>query len=223
MVSRPRYHNHDWNNCHFFEPFISPGLFLGFFLLLIGLCSMHQSFLPIANAQVGSFGAKHVSLNELTNSSSSPGQDGQILTNNDTVIVKQETSTSEPAPVRHPGQPLHEVVFALPLRDDGKVWSGRATFAASKPIEVEVLHMYQPSENVDGVHGEPYLAVLPGNRTIAISHFRNLVDIPIEINGTGMSSGTLEFTGSALVFHKTTGEPFTVTYTIDAQAKSLNQ
>lgn len=50
-----------------------------------------------------------------------------------------------------------------------------------------------------------------------------LVDIPIEINGTGMSSGTFEFTGSALVFHKTTGEPFTVTYTVDAQAKSLNQ
>ena len=216
MVNRTRYRNHDWNNCHLFEPVISLGLILGFFLLLLELCSMHQSFLPIANAQVGSFGAKNVSLNELTNRSSAPGQDGQI-------IVKQETSTSEPAPVRHPGQPLHEVVFALPLRDDGKVWSGSATFAASKPIEIEVLHMYQPSENVDGVHGEPYLAVLPGNRTVAISHFRNLVDIPIEINGTGMSSGTLEFTGSALVFHKTTGEPFTVTYTIDAQAKSVNQ
>lgn len=25
---------------------------------------------------------------------------------------------SELAPVRHPGQPPHEVVFALPLRDD---------------------------------------------------------------------------------------------------------
>jgi hypothetical protein len=47
-------------------------------------------------------------------------------------------------------------------------------------------------------------------------HISSLVDIPIEINGTGMSSGTLEFTGSALVFHKTTGEPFTVTYTVDA-------
>ena len=47
----------------------------------------------------------------------------------------------------------------------------------------------------------------PGNRTIAI----------------GMSSGTFEFTGSALVFHKTTGEPFTITYTIDVQAKSVNQ
>jgi hypothetical protein len=85
--------------------------------LPLGLSSMHQSFLPIANAQAGSFGAKYVFLNELTNGSSAPGQDGQILTNNDTVIVKQETSTSEPAPVRHPGQPLHEVVFALPLRN----------------------------------------------------------------------------------------------------------
>jgi hypothetical protein len=102
MVSRPCYRNHDWNNCHLFEPVISIGLFLGSFLLLLGLCSMHQSFLPIANAQVGSFGAQYVSLNELTNSSSARGQDGQILTNNDTVIVKQETSTSEPAPVRHP-------------------------------------------------------------------------------------------------------------------------
>jgi hypothetical protein len=53
-------------------------------------------------------------------------------------------------------------------------------------------------------------------------HFRELVEIPIEKNGTGMSSGTFDFTGSALVFHKTTGQPFTVTYTVDAQAKSLS-
>jgi hypothetical protein len=114
-------------------------------------------------------------------------------------------------------------VFALPLRNDGQVWSGKATFAASKPIEVELLHIYNPSENIDEVHGQPYQAVLPGNRTIAISHFLNLVDIPIEINGTGISSGAFEFTGSSLVFHKATGEPFTVTYTVDAQAKSVNQ
>jgi hypothetical protein len=83
--------------------------------------------------------------------------------------------------------------------------------------------MYNPSENIDEVHGQPYNAVLPGNRTIAISHFRNLVDIPIEINGTGASAGTFEFTGSALVFHKTTGDHFTVTYTIDVQTKSVNR
>ncbi|MGA6990132.1 MAG: hypothetical protein WBX81_06935 [Nitrososphaeraceae archaeon] len=28
-------------------------------------------------------------------------------------IVEQRTEMSSPAPVRHPGQPLHEVVFAL--------------------------------------------------------------------------------------------------------------
>jgi hypothetical protein len=62
---------------------------------------------------------------------------------------------------------------------------------------------------------------LPGNNSIAITHLRNLVDVPFEINGTGISSGTLDFAGNALVFHKTTGEPFTVTYTLDAVAKKL--
>jgi len=146
-------------------------------------------------------------------------------TNSQTLsIVEQRTEMSIPAPVRHPGQPLHAVVFALPLRDDGKIWSGKVTFTASKPIEVEVLHPYEPKGEVGTMHGEPYHAVLPGNKSIAISHLRDLVDVPIEINGTGISSGTLEFVGSALVFHKTTGQPFTVTYSIDAVAKSpINQ
>lgn len=139
-------------------------------------------------------------------------------------IVEQRTEMSIPAPVRHPGQPLHEVVFALPLRDDDKIWSGKATFTASKPIEVEVLHPYESKEEVDTVHGEPYHAILPGNKSIAITHLRNLVEVPIEINGTGISSGTLEFVGSTLVFHKITGQPFTVTYSIDAVAKpTINQ
>lgn len=136
-------------------------------------------------------------------------------------ITIQNTSMSIPAPVRHPGQPSHEVVFALPLRTDGKIWSGTVTFTASKPIEVEVLHTYAPIENPDLTHAEPYHAVLPGNKSIAITHLRHLVDVPIEINGTGISSGTLNFAGNALVFHKTSGEPFTVTYTIDAVAKEL--
>jgi hypothetical protein len=74
---------------------------------------------------------------------------------------------------------------------------------------------------VDTVHGEPYHAILPGNKSIAITYLRNIVDVPIEINGTGISSGTLEFVGSALVFHNTTGQPFTVTYSIDAVAKPI--
>ncbi|HYG00588.1 MAG TPA: hypothetical protein VD815_10885 [Candidatus Saccharimonadales bacterium] len=138
-------------------------------------------------------------------------------------ITIQNTSMSIPAPVRHPGQPTHEVVFALPLRNDGYIWTGTVTFTASKPIEVEVLHTYVPLEKPDSLHGEPYYAVLPGNNSIAITHLRHLADVPIEINGTGISSGTLNFAGNALVFHKTTGEPFTVTYTIDAVKKKLSQ
>ena len=138
-------------------------------------------------------------------------------------ITIQNTSMSVPAPVRHPGQPSHEVIFALPLRNDGKIWSGTVTFTASKPIEVEVLHTYAPMGIPDSTHGKPYHAVLPGNKSIAITHLRQLVDVPIEINGTGISSGTLNFAGNALLFHKTSGQPFTVTYTIDANAKELTK
>jgi hypothetical protein len=83
--------------------------------------------------------------------------------------------------------------------------------------------MYNPQQPIDEKHGEPYHAVLPGNRSIAISHLRDIIDVPIEINGTGISSGSFEFEGNALVFHKTSGEPFTVTYTVDAIAKDLTR
>jgi hypothetical protein len=153
------------------------------------------------------------------------------LTNNDIMkngkqegeLLLQNTSKSKPAPVRHPGQPSHEVVFALPLREDGNVYSGTVTFTASKPIEVEILHTYAPKETPDSLHGEPYHAVLPGNKSIAITHLRDIVDVPIEINGTGISSGSFNFVGNALLFHKTSGEPFTVTYTVDAVVKDLNK
>jgi len=155
------------------------------------------------------------------NNNSSILYSSSILDNSSYTFIEQKTGMSQPAPVRHPGQPSHEVVFALPLRDDGKVWSGTVTFTASKLIEAEILHTYAPEEKPDSLHGEPYHAVLPGNKSIAITHMRDIIDIPIEINGTGISSGSFNFVGNALVFHKTNGEPFTVTYTIDARVKDI--
>lgn len=155
------------------------------------------------------------------NNNSSMLYSSSILDNSSYTFIEQKTGMSQPAPVRHPGQPSHEVVFALPLRDDGKVWSGTVTFTASKPIEAEILHTYAPEEKPDSLYGEPYHAVLPGNKSIAITHMRDIIDIPIEINGTGISSGSFNFVGNALVFHKTNGEPFTVTYTIDARVKDI--
>src|SRR5215212_947314 len=156
------------------------------------------------------------------NNNSSILYSSSILDNSSYTFVEQKTVMSQPAPVRHPGQPSHEVVFALPLRDDGRVWSGTVTFTASKPIEAEILHTYAPEQKPDSLHGEPYHAILPGNKSIAITHLRDIIDVPIEINGTGISSGSFNFVGNALVFHKTNGEPFTVTYTIDAKVKDID-
>jgi hypothetical protein len=142
------------------------------------------------------------------------------LDDNNVSIVQQKTVMSKTASVSIPGQQPHEVVFALPLREDGKIWSGTATFTASKPIEVEILHNYNPTEIIDSEHGEPYNVVL-GDKRIAITQLKNIVDQPLEVNDTLISSGTFNFVGNALIFHKTNPGPFTVTYTIDVQAKEI--
>ncbi|MGE5862532.1 MAG: hypothetical protein ACM31H_02060, partial [Nitrososphaerales archaeon] len=178
-----------------------------FFMAGTGISIVSNDF----NSNV--FASADINNNNFSLSSSS------ILDNGSYTFIEQNTVKSQPAPVRHPGQPSPEVVFALPLTDEGKVWSGTVTFTASKPIEAEILHTYAPEKKPDSLHGEPYHAVLPGNKSIAITHLRDIIDVPIEINGTGISSGSFNFVGNALVFHKTNGEPFTVTYTIDAKVK----
>jgi hypothetical protein len=180
-----------------------------FFMAGIGISIVSNDFNSIV------FASADINNNNFSLSSSS------ILDNGSYTFIEQNTVMSQPAPVRHPGQLSHEVVFALPLRDDGKVWSGTVTFTASKPIEAEILHTYVPEQKPDSLHGEPYHAVLPGNKSIAITHLRDIIDVSIEINGTGISSGSFNFVGNALVFHKTNGEPFTVTYTIDAKVRDI--
>jgi|ERR687891_1260662 hypothetical protein len=99
----------------------------------------------------------------------------------------------------------------------------KLSMTASKPIEVEIIHDYKPQQPIDGEHGEPYNFISPGNRSIAVTTLKDIVDVPIDINGTGLSSGTLEFDGTGLVFHKASREPFTVTYTLDAVAKDVTR
>jgi hypothetical protein len=146
-------------------------------------------------------------------------------TTNEERYVGQKTEMSNPAsPTVTPhGKLPHQVVFALPLRNDSQIWTGTVTFTASKPIEIEVLHLYKPQSTIDAEHGEPYHATLPNNMTVAISTMTMFTDTPLKVTDTPISTGSLEFTGSALVFHKTSGEPFTVTYTVDAVARLPNQ
>jgi hypothetical protein len=141
---------------------------------------------------------------------------------NEEIIRTQETSMSRVAPVAHTGNLPHAVVFALPIRDDGKIYTGQVTFTASKPIEVEILHVYRPDQLPDEAHGQPPTAVINGT-TITYSHLTGIIDNNIITGDVPTSSGTFEFTGSGLVFHKRSSEPFTVTYTIDAAVRSLTQ
>jgi type II secretory pathway pseudopilin PulG len=134
----------------------------------------------------------------------------------------QETAMSSAAPVAHTGNLPHAVVFALPIRDDGKIYTGQVTFTASKPIEVEVIHIYRPDQLPDEAHGQPPTAVINGT-TITYSHLTSIVDNNIITGDVPTASGTFEFTGSGLVFHKRSSEPFTVTYTIDATVDQLTQ
>ena len=138
----------------------------------------------------------------------------------------QNTSMSVPAPTaKLNNQTLpHQIVVALPLRQDGKIWTGTATFTASKPIEIEVLHRYNPAVLPDAKHGEPYHAKwIDGTTPIALSTMTMFTNNPVSVTNSPISTGSFVFTGSVLLFHKTDGQPFTVTYTVDATAKPLSK
>jgi hypothetical protein len=128
----------------------------------------------------------------------------------DTVTI-QKTGVSSPDPL--PGHSSHQLVMALPPRNDGKVWVGTVTWTASKPVEVVVLHGYNSSVTADAAHGQPLTAPF-GNGAVAIS----LVKTP---SGTPVASGSMPFVGNAVAFHTLSGDKFTVTYTVDATAKDL--
>ena len=150
-------------------------------------------------------------------------QEQQLSSLSDSVTM-QNTSMSVPAPnasVNKQSVP-HQIVVALPLREDGKIWTGTVTFTASKPIEIEVEHMYDPKVIPDARYGVPYNAKWIDNTTsIALSTMTMFSNTPVTATNTPISTGSLTFAGSALVFHKTDGIPFTVTYSIDVVAKPL--
>jgi hypothetical protein len=74
----------------------------------------------------------------------------------------QERAMSRAAPVGHSGNLPHAVVFPLPIRDDGKIYTGQVTFTASKPIEVEVIHIYKPDQTQDEALGAPPTVLING-------------------------------------------------------------
>jgi hypothetical protein len=111
-----------------------------------------------------------------------------------------------------PAHQAHQAVIAAPPREDGKIYSGVATFTASQPVKEVVLHGYTPSQVSDQAHGEPVNAPF-GNGKVSVSLMKQFIDTPI-------NAGSFVFTGNALAFHTLDGKLFTITYTVDAEVKS---
>jgi hypothetical protein len=127
-------------------------------------------------------------------------------------FVRQATVASgqDPLPERE-GQQL---AFILPPRSDGAVYSGVLTYTASKPVEVVVLHNYDPQNttSVPEEYGTELTSPLPGGGgNIALTQFQPPYT-------EGFNSASVPFTGNGLALHTTEEGPFTATYTVNAFA-----
>src|SRR5215204_3429788 len=127
-------------------------------------------------------------------------------------FVRQGTVASGQDPL--PGHEGHELAFVLPPRGDGGVYSGVLTYTASKPVEVVVLHNYDPQNStaIPEEYGTELTSPLPGGGgNIAITLFQPPYD-------AGINAASVPFTGNGLALHTLEDDPFTATYTVNAFA-----
>jgi hypothetical protein len=116
-----------------------------------------------------------------------------------------------------PGHEMHQAVVVLPQRTDGKIWVGTLSWSASKPVEVRLLQNYDANVRPDAVHGKPV--------TAPFAQGESAISLLLQANGAGTvpsyNAGSMNFAASQVAFHTLGGVPFSVTYTVDAEAKSL--
>ncbi|HSF50438.1 MAG TPA: hypothetical protein VLA74_06730 [Nitrososphaeraceae archaeon] len=109
-------------------------------------------------------------------------------------------------------------VVVLPQRTDGKIWVGTLSWSASKPVEVRLLQNYDADVKPDAAHGKPV--------TAQFAQGESAISLILQSNGAGTvpsyNAGSMNFAASQVAFHTLGGIPFTVTYTVDAEAKSLS-
>jgi len=134
-----------------------------------------------------------------------------------TTLTAQKTEMSTVDSL--PGHQGHQAVVVLSERTDGKIWVGKISWSASKPVEVRLLHNYDTAVKPDLDHGKPITAPV-GKGEAAIS-------LLLASNGAATVpsyySGSVDFASNAVAFHTLGGIPFTVTYTVDAVAKDLTK
>jgi hypothetical protein len=156
-----------------------------------------------------------IAQNMTTTGSGAAQNQTEMTSSTATNFTVQKTATSTVDAL--PGHEGHQAVIALPQRTDGKIWDGTVSWSSSKPVEVRLLQDYDTSIKPDAAHGKPVTAPFAdGESAIALI---------LQSNGAGTvpsyNAGSMDFAASQVAFHTLGGVPFTITYTIDAEAKSL--
>lgn len=135
----------------------------------------------------------------------------QSLDNN-TIFTDRITKTSVPG-IPSPGHEDHQIVMALPPKDDNKIWVGSVSWISSEPIEVGFLIKHNISAT--DVNHSNVETLLLGNENV--EHASTNLTGKTDSNTFGITN----FVVDQLVFHSTNNTKFTVTYAIDAIAKEI--
>jgi hypothetical protein len=151
----------------------------------------------------------------MTGGGAAQNQTSEMTTMTATNFTAQKTAVSTVDAL--PGHEGHQAVIVVPQRTDGKMWVGTLSWTASKPVEVRLLHDYDTSVTPDTAHGKPV--------TAPFAQGESAISLILATNGAetlaSYYSGSLNFAANQVAFHTIGGIPFTVTYTVDAEAKSL--
>jgi hypothetical protein len=121
-------------------------------------------------------------------------------------FVYQGTSSSQVSPLA--GHAKEYVAAVLKPRADGAVYSGVLTFTASKGVNVEIWHAYSPG-NTSGLASKTF-------GTLKTASYNGMAIALVDLSPSG-ASGSVPFSGNAVLLHATS--PFTVTYTVNAVAQ----
>ena len=121
-------------------------------------------------------------------------------------FVAQGTASSQVSPL--PGHAKEYVEAILKPRSDGAVYSGVLTYTASKGVNVEIWNAYSPG-NTSTLTSKTFGA-------LKTASYNGMAIAVVDLSASG-ASGSIPFSGNAVLLHATS--PFTVTYTVNAVAQ----
>ena len=172
---------------------------------VLALVAATQVLIITANAQNATSGGEATAATQ---------NQTEITSTTATNFTAQKTAISTADSL--PGHQMHQAVVVLPQRTDGKIWVGTISWSASKPVELRLLQNYNTSVRPDAAHDKPV--------TAPFSNGESAISLLLASNGAATVpsyySGSMNFAASQVAFHTLGGLQFTVTYTIDAVAKT---